>query len=803
MFTRSRSLTVPLLGLLSLSIGAGSLLAQDLPATIDGKPPEIQYPQTPLKFILQDFETVSGKMIVRDITALDIPITIETVHAPATNAEWLDFMERSLLLNGIALIPTTDNILKAVNWRAGSTPTREGIETYSEEYDIPDGEVVINYIMKLEFVTTDEAIRIFQEVTKNAATPYAAITAVPDVNMLVITENALVVRQLVELKNKIDVKPAQVKTQVFQLLRAEASVVSAAINDILSQQQEQRAGSAGNRTGTTRRTTPQATNRPPGTGGAAAASAAPSPTGGPGTTQPIVVYPDERTNRLIVIGRPLDVVYIENLIKELDAEVEVKRFINRALRHVSVQLALPVLADALTPRGEAGAGGGSALSSNLGGGRNTNNRSTGLGGSNRNSGFGNTGGFNSRGGSSFGGSNFGSSSGGFGGSSGFGGGGFGGGGGGLNGFGIQDSGPISVPIGVSTLLIADPKINTIIATGPPEDLLLVNTIIDEIDVKPRQVYISTIIGQVTLGDDVSWGVDLLHRVQEYEVGGRTVRSGGMLRGGDGALIDVNDLTDIANFPTSGVAGLSVYGQIGDYVNAYLQALETTDRFEIISRPSIYLSNNRPGTIVSGREVAVPSSTQSGGLNTSGVTSNIQYRRIALELNVVPLINSNEEVTLQIFQKNDTTSGFTDINGIQVPDVNTQQLQTEVTVPNKSTVVLGGLITESRQDGKTGLPLLVHVPLLKHIFGSHNKSKDRQELLVFIQPQIVNSEEDLVDANIEQTQNNRVTRGALEFNKRSSDLGAPVNPVNEADQEQTEPRERRNLWQRLTGGNRRR
>ncbi|MDC0504214.1 hypothetical protein OAN94_08035, partial [Verrucomicrobiales bacterium] len=71
MFTRSRSLTVPLLGLLSLSIGAGSLLAQDLPATIDGKPPEIQYPQTPLKFILQDFETVSGKMIVRDITALD------------------------------------------------------------------------------------------------------------------------------------------------------------------------------------------------------------------------------------------------------------------------------------------------------------------------------------------------------------------------------------------------------------------------------------------------------------------------------------------------------------------------------------------------------------------------------------------------------------------------------------------------------------------------------------------------------------------------------------------------------------
>ena len=786
MFTRSRSLRVPLLGLLGLSIGAGSLLAQDLPATIDGKPPEIQYPQTPLNFILQDFETVSGKMIVRDVTALDIPITIETVHAPATNAEWLDFMERSLLLNGIALIPTTDNILKAVNWRAGSTPTREGIKTYSEEYDIPDGEVVINYIMKLEFVTTDEAIRIFQEVTKNAATPYAAITAVPDVNMLVITENALVVKQLIELKNKIDVEPARVKTEVFQLLRAEAATVSAAINDILSQQQEQRAGTSSSRTSTTRRT-PQATNRPPGTGGgAAAASAAPSPTGGPGATQNIVVYPDERTNRLIVIGRPLDIIYIENLIEKLDAEVEVKRFINRALRHVSVQLALPVLADALAPRGETGAGGGSALTSNAGGGRNTtNNRNSGFGGNNnRNSGFGNTGGFNSGG-----------SSGGFGGSSGGLGG--GGGGGGLNGFGIQDSGPISVPVGVSTLLIADPKLNTIIATGPPEDLLLVNTILDEIDVKPRQVYLSTVIGQVTLGDNVNWGVDLLHRVQEYEIGGRTVRSGGTLNGNNGSLIDVNDLTDFANFPTTGVAGLSVYGQIGDYVNAYLKALESSNRFEIISRPSIFLSNNRTGTIVSGSEVAVPSSTQSGSLNTNGgVTSNIQYREIALRLEVIPLINSNEEVTLQILQVNDTVGGTTNINGIEVPDVNTQELQTEVTIPNKSTVVLGGLITESRRDDITGAPFLVHVPLLKHIFGDHGKEKARQELLIFIQPQIVNSAADLVDANIEQTQNNRVTRGALEFNKRPPDIGANAVPIDEAAQQQAAPRERRSWWSRL-------
>ncbi len=785
MFTlSSQRRHLPTIALVCLSIGAGSFAqAQgNLPATADGTPPEIQYPATPLRFILQDYETVSGKMIVKDNQALDLQISIETVHEVATNEEWLDFIERSLLINGIALIPAGENILKAVNWRAGSTPTREGIQTYTNDFNIPDGEQVVNYIMKLEFVTTDEATRIFQEVTKNTGTPYAGITVVPDANLLVITENALIVKQLIALQKEIDVRPAQVKTQVFQLLRAEAATVSQAINDILSQQQEQRAGGGTTRT----RTTPSAprTTARPGSPGGAAATASPSPTGGPASTQPIVVYPDERTNRLIVIGRPLDVAYIENLVKELDAEAEVKRFIKRSLRHVSVQLAIPVLADALSQRADPNSATSGVNTSNLGG------RSGGGFGNNRGGGFGNTGGGfgttgfgNTRGGSSLGRTNsFGGNS--FGSTSGIGGG-LGGVGGSLQGFGIQDSGPISVPVGKSTLLIADPKINTILAAGPPEDLLLVNTILDEIDVKPRQVYISTIIGQVTLGNNVNWGIDLLHQVQEYEVGGRTVRSGGLFQTGSGGnIIDLDSLTGVDAFPK--LAGLNYYGQIGDFVNAYLQALETTNRFEVISRPSIYLSNNRPGTIRSGQRIAVPSSTQTslGGVSTSGTVSNIQYQDIQLVLEVVPLINSDDEVTLQIIQTNETQAGSRVISGNELPDINSQSIQTEVTVPNKSTIVLGGLIVESQEDSKNGLPLMIHVPLLKHLFGNNDKAKNRQELLMFIQPHIVNDAADLVNANLEQTQNNRVTQSALEFNRRESAV------------EVNEPK--KSWWQRFRG-----
>ncbi len=740
-----------------LCLSALTLPAQNVPPTADGTPPEIQYPNTPLRFILQDYETVSGKLIIKDQTILDGFVTIETVHPVRTNAEWLDFIERSLLLNGIALVPVSDNMLKVVNWQS-QTPNDKGIKTYDSEYDLPEGEVVVNYIMELEFITTDEATRIFQEVTKNTGTNYAGISQVPDANMLIITENALIVKQLIALKKQIDVKPAQVTTRVFQLERADVETVSAAINDILSQQQQQ-SNTGTTRTNTTRRTTPTTTRTPgapPGLPGASAA-ASPSPTGGPGATQPIVVYPDIRTNRLIVIARPLDVTYIENLVKELDAEVEVKRFINRSLSHVSVESVLPVLENALSlhadPASTSGTGG--ALSSNLGG----QNRATGFG---QNQGR-------------FGGNNFNTGNRNFGGNN-FGGSGFGGTGGGRGGstsgsiFGDVDTGPLSIPVGKS-LLIADPKSNNIIASGPPEDLQLVNTILDEIDVKPRQVYLSTIIGQVTLGNDINWGLDLLHRVQEYDVGGRNVRSGGLFQTGDGSnVIDLDSLDVVSNFPK--VAGLNYYAQIGDYVNAYLRALESTNRFEVLSRPSIYIRNNRIGVISSGQAVAVPSSTQSsftGGTGTTGLISNIEYRDVVLELQVQPLINSDDEITLKVRQVNDDIIGSQNIQGTEVPTIGTQELETEVTVPNKSTIVLGGLITESRSDARDGLPVLVHVPLLKHIFGENTKQRNRQELLIFLQPHIINSTSDLVDANVEQTELNRVTRSALEFGKKRENV----------------------------------
>src|SRR5690606_23188408 len=132
---------------------------------------------------------------------------------------------------------------------------------------------------------------------------------------------------------------------------------------------------------------------------------------------------------------------------------------------------------------------------------------------------------------------------------------------------------------------------------------------------------------------------------------------------------------------------------------------------------------------SGQAVAIPSSTQSSfgsGVGNTGLISNIQYRDVTLQLNVQPLINSDDEITLKIMQINDNIIGNQDILGTVVPIIGRQELETEVTIPNKSTIVLGGLITESNTDNRTGLPILVHIPLLKHLFSDNSISKERNE-----------------------------------------------------------------------------
>jgi len=152
----------------------------------------------------------------------------------------------------------------------------------------------------------------------------------------------------------------------------------------------------------------------------------------------------------------------------------------------------------------------------------------------------------------------------------------------------------------------------------------------------------------------------------------------------------------------------------------LHLLEGNKNFKVLNRPSMTVRNNEKAVISNGQRIAVPVSTLSnvgGGVgNTAAVSSSIDYRDVVLKLEVVPLINSNDEVTLRIAQVNDNVVGQQTIGGNSIPTIGTQELVTTVSVKDGATVVLGGLITEREQRTENGVIFLRRIPVLKHLFN---------------------------------------------------------------------------------------
>jgi type II secretory pathway component GspD/PulD (secretin) len=340
-----------------------------------------------------------------------------------------------------------------------------------------------------------------------------------------------------------------------------------------------------------------------------------------------------------------------------------------------------------------------------------------------------------------------------------------GGGGGLSAPNVS-SAPASVLVG-RTLLVADNITNSIVVQGPPSGLEIIERLLDQIDVKPDQVMISTVIGQLTLDDTKATGMSYLG------LGGDTSIFGGS---GSNAILPILGASAGTPFvpavgtigqpgysaaiPAVGAiprsadtsalgGGLHVYGKIGGNLNYYLQALQKKSDFTVLSRPSIFTSNNQMGTISSGEKIAIPTGSTSYG-SSSNSSTQIQYQDVVLKLQVVPLVNSDNEITMQISLLNDEVSTVPQViqggagNGgnLTVPNITTREILTTATVPNNETIVLGGLIVGRGGNGKSGIPILCDIPLLGKLFSSNTDTKTRSELMVFIQPSIVSDSQQL-------------------------------------------------------------
>jgi len=321
-----------------------------------------------------------------------------------------------------------------------------------------------------------------------------------------------------------------------------------------------------------------------------------------------------------------------------------------------------------------------------------------------------------------------------------------------------DTSPKAVTVGNSKI-IADQRANTIIILGNREVVVKIEKILDEMDVKAPQVALATVIGELTLNNDQQFGVDYFIRGnKKYAAttnftgvppfpGGSTTSAapspGGSPITTGGSVFDPGNLisfTQLATSAVNGAQGTNIYLAAGATLASVVHALDSTGRFRVISRPMVFTSNNKKAIIANGQEIPVPVNTLSNAAvagTVASVQSSIEFKKVALQLEVVPLINSEKEVSLDILQKIDSVvpNSNTNIGGNQVPTIATRYIRTNVSAPNCSTIVLGGLIADTKNTSKDGIPYLSRLPVVGSLFRSTTKMHDRTELIILMRPEV--------------------------------------------------------------------
>jgi type II secretion system protein D len=699
----------------------------------------LQFPNSDVQDVLRFYESLTGKKLIMDNFVNGKVNIFLSKDVPRDEA--IKIIEISLLLNGVSLIPAEGDIVKVIG--TGKNPRTTGVPIISDESEIPEGDHVISYLFKLRYADPQELLQALGQYL-SPPQPYTSFLALPKASAILVTENSSVIRTLAKIIDQVDQPPAEVVSEFIKLERADVSKVVDMLKDVFEKTDKttSQPGQPGYRPGVRPVNNPNAPVPP--------ANVEPGEVAGlTALTEESVIVgkikleADVRTNRIHVITRPVNMPFVRKLISEFDANVEFAKPVTRPLRYISAADVLPVIVQALTEPGQAGGGagqegaqGGVPGASPPGQKRTTTSTAAGGYASSTSSTSGTGGGESTLNVSEE----------------------------------LQtqpvDTTPKSVTVG-NAKIIADQRANSIITLGNQEVVVKVQKILDEMDVKAPQVALSTVIGELSLTNDEELGVDWFAKYDQKIVGisrntnvtipnplsSATPAPGGTPIIGAGSIVDPAGLVNFGNALASVASGTNVFISAGNYLATIVHVLESTGKFQVISRPMVFTSNNKKAIIASGQEVPIPVNTLSNVVNTgtttnngtAAVASNIEYKKVALQLEVVPLINSEKEVSLDILQKIDSlvAGGNVNIGGNTVPTIATRYIRTNITAQNGSTIVLGGLIQDNKQKTYGGIPILDKIPYLGAAFRSTTYTRTRSELIVLMCPEVTLTQLDLV------------------------------------------------------------
>jgi general secretion pathway protein D len=274
-------------------------------------------------------------------------------------------------------------------------------------------------------------------------------------------------------------------------------------------------------------------------------------------------------------------------------------------------------------------------------------------------------------------------------------------------------------------IAADDSKNSLVILAIPEDYKKLLPVIETLDQLPNQVLIEATIAEVTLTDDLQFGVRwwFQHKASSATY---TDASAGAVAGN----IAAGGISSV--FP-----GFS-YALALSSAQVTLNALNTITKVNVISSPSLTVLDNKTATLQVGD--SVPITTQSAvSTLTAGapIVNSVSYQDTGVILSITPHINQSGRVILDIQQEVSSVANTTS-SGIDSPTIQERKIKTSVVVNDAETLALGGLIQNTRNHSTTQVPVLGDIPLFGNAFKTKDDTVGKTELIILITPRVIRS-----------------------------------------------------------------
>lgn len=285
------------------------------------------------------------------------------------------------------------------------------------------------------------------------------------------------------------------------------------------------------------------------------------------------------------------------------------------------------------------------------------------------------------------------------------------------------------PAGGKIRAVAHKESNSIVVTATSSEWSEILQIIERLDKERKQILLEVLIAEVTSSSLNDFGIDW-----------RSAQPGapyGQFNSGlaaQGNLIDAEG--NVTGNNTLNGFSLGFLSQSGDLL-AILNANMNNRNFNVLSSPQVLTLDNQEAEINVGQDVPVRTQERTSGGGTAEATVNsFEYRPAGIKLKFTPYINAEGQIGLDLFSEVTSIEGG--ISSTSNPTFNKRNIKTFVTVQDRQTIVIGGLVFTEKTQEVTKIPLLGDIPLLGHLFRRNTDRVRRTNLMLFLTPHILDN-----------------------------------------------------------------